>query len=86
MSLSFGRPALPCVLGGRAAITCFFVAEAGIGSMPFGGLVEVAIARSSRRADGTRETIRVAGPQTTKSGGRTTWDNRKLGESALVRE
>jgi hypothetical protein len=68
MSLSFGRPALPCVLGGRAVITGFFVAEAGIGSMPFGGLVEVAIARSSRPAGGTREMTRVAGPRTTKSG------------------
>jgi hypothetical protein len=36
--------------------------------MPFGGLVEVAIARSNRPAGGTRETIRVAGPQTTKFG------------------
>jgi hypothetical protein len=68
MSLSFGRPALPCVLGGRADIAGFFVAEAGIGSMPFGGLVEVAIARSNRPAGGTRETTRVAGPQTTKFG------------------
>ena len=62
MSLSFGRPALPCVLGGRAAGTGFFVAEAGIGSMPFGGLVEVVIARSSRPAGGRRDTTRVADP------------------------
>jgi hypothetical protein len=58
MSLSFGRPALPCVLGGRAASTGFFVAEAGIGSMPFGVLVEVAIARGG----GHRETTKSCRP------------------------
>jgi hypothetical protein len=50
MSLSFGRPALPCVLGGLGAIVGFFVAETGIGSMPFGVFVEEAIAGRRRLA------------------------------------
>jgi len=79
MSLSFGRPALPCVLGGRAASTGFFVAEAGIGSMPFGGLVEVAIAKSSRPAGRRRQTTRVADPVDNKIRWRTTWDSSTLG-------
>lgn len=39
MSFSFGRLALPCALGGLGATAAFLVAEAGIGSMPFGVLV-----------------------------------------------
>jgi hypothetical protein len=75
MSLSLGRPALPCALEGRAAIAGFFVAEAGIGSMPFGGLVEVAIARSSRPAGGARETTKIRR--------RITWDYGTLGGGFL---
>ena len=40
MSRSFGRLGLPCVLGGLGTTADFFVIEAGIGSMPFGALVE----------------------------------------------
>jgi hypothetical protein len=58
MSLSFGRPALPCVLGGLGAITGFFVADAGTGSMPFGFLIDAAIAGRTRPISGRCETTR----------------------------